>query len=101
MDYVHSVYLSDAYLQVFIMCFKDYKKYIVDGTFQKEEFIKSGKTKGIRRFLKMFTETYMFLAFLDSVLHNPENLLAFDKKIPMYGSEESNIILNKMLEWNR
>ncbi|KAJ8941115.1 hypothetical protein NQ318_007697 [Aromia moschata] len=81
MDYVQSVYLSDAYLQ-------------------KEEFIKSGKTKGIRRFLKMFTETYMFLAFLDTVLYNPENLTAFDKKIEMYGSEGSNVILDKLLEWN-
>lgn len=33
-DYVRSVYLSDAYLQVFILCFKDYKKYIVNGNFQ-------------------------------------------------------------------
>lgn len=39
MDYVHSVYLSDAYLQVFILCFKDYKKYIVDGNFQVRRFI--------------------------------------------------------------
>ncbi|XP_018562258.1 uncharacterized protein LOC108904263 isoform X2 [Anoplophora glabripennis] len=101
MDYVHSVYLSDAYLQVFILCFKNYKKYIVNGNFQKEEFLKNGKTKGIRRFLKMFTETYMFLAFLDSVLQNPENLLEFDKKIQMYGSEDSSVILDKLLEWNR
>ncbi|VEN50588.1 unnamed protein product [Callosobruchus maculatus] len=98
-DYVHSVYLSDAYLQVFIMCFKDYKKYFVNGSFQKEEFIKNAKTKGIRRFLNMFTETYMFLAFLDTVVQNPENLVDFDKKIVMYGSEESSIILDKLLEW--
>ncbi|KAJ8973857.1 hypothetical protein NQ317_000185 [Molorchus minor] len=109
MDYVHSVYLSDAYLQVFIISFKDYKKYIVNGSFSgeliqwrlKEEFIKNAKTKGIKRFLNMFTETYMFMAFLDAVLHNPENLVEFDKKIEMYGSEGSNVILDKLLEWNK
>ncbi|CAH1154284.1 unnamed protein product [Phaedon cochleariae] len=101
MDYVHSVYLSDAYLQVFIMCFKDYKKFFLDGVFQKEDFIKQAKTKGIRRFLRMFTETYMFLAFLDTVLNTPENLVEFDKKIEMYGSEDSSVILDKLLEWNR
>lgn len=34
MEYVHSVYLSDAYLQVFVICFKDYKNYFKDGVFQ-------------------------------------------------------------------
>ncbi|XP_056646797.1 uncharacterized protein LOC130451662 [Diorhabda sublineata] len=101
LEYVHSVYLSDAYLQVFIMCFKDYKKYFEDGVFHKEEFIKNGKTKGIRKFLNMFTETYMFLAFIDTVLNTPENLTEFDKKIEMYGSEDSNVILDKLLEWNK
>lgn len=43
----------------------------------------------------------MFLAFLDSVLQNPENLMEFNKKIQMYGSEDSNVILDKLLEWNR
>ncbi|CAG9863014.1 unnamed protein product [Phyllotreta striolata] len=101
MEYVQSVYLSDAYLQVFILCFKDYKKYFRDGVFLKEEFLKNAKTKGMRRFLKLFTETYMFLAFVDTVTGTPENLEEFDKKIEMYGSEESNIILDKLLEWNR
>ncbi|CAH1284787.1 unnamed protein product [Diabrotica balteata] len=101
LEYVRSVYLSDAYLQVFIMCFKDYKKYFRDGVFQKEEFLKNAKSKGIRRFLNMFTETYMFLAFLETVVNTPENLVGFDKKIEMYGSEDSNVILDKLLEWNR
>ncbi|KAG5872029.1 hypothetical protein JTB14_004933 [Gonioctena quinquepunctata] len=101
LEYVHSVYSSDAYLQVFIMCFKDYKQFFVDGVFQTEEFIKHGKTKGIRRFLRMFTETYMFLAFLDMVQNTPENLIEFDRKIGIYGSEDSSVILDKLLEWKR
>ncbi|XP_074026369.1 uncharacterized protein isoform X1 [Leptinotarsa decemlineata] len=100
-EYIHSVYLSDAYLQVFVVCFKDYKQFFVDGVFQTEEFIKHGKTKGIRRFLKMFTETYMFLAFVDAAINTPENLLEFDRKIVMYGSDDSNVILDKLLEWKR
>lgn len=67
---------------------------------QKEEFLKK-KTKGVKRFLKMFTETYMFQAFLDTVLTNPENLTEFDRKIEMYGSDESNVILDKLLDWHR
>lgn len=49
----------------------------------------------------MFTETYMFLAFVDTVLNTPENLVEFDKKIEMYGSDDSHVILDKLLEWNR
>lgn len=33
MEYVYSVYLADAYLYVFICCFKTYKQYVVDGQF--------------------------------------------------------------------
>lgn len=32
-EYVYSVYLADAYLYVFICCFKNYKRYIKDGQF--------------------------------------------------------------------
>lgn len=32
-DYVHSVYLSDAYLKVFIASLKHYKNHIADNTF--------------------------------------------------------------------
>ncbi|XP_019771863.2 DENN domain-containing protein 2B isoform X1 [Dendroctonus ponderosae] len=100
-EYVYSVYLADAYLYVFICCFKNYKQYIKNGQFLKEELIKNGKTKGIRRFLKMFTETCMFHAFMDTALNNPDSLAAFDKKIELYGSDESRIILDKLIDWHR
>ncbi|XP_066142084.1 uncharacterized protein [Euwallacea fornicatus] len=100
-EYVYSVYLADAYLYVFISCFKNYKQYIVDRKFQKDDLVKAGKSKGIRRFLKMFTETCMFHAFMDTALHNPESLAPFDKKIELYGSDESRVILDKLIEWHR
>lgn len=49
----------------------------------------------------MFTETCMFSAFIDSALNNPESLSMFDKKIELYGSDESSHILDKLIEWNR
>ncbi|XP_066253310.1 DENN domain-containing protein 2A-like [Euwallacea similis] len=100
-EYVYSVYLADAYLYVFISCFKNYKQYIVDRKFQKDDLIKAGKSKGIRRFLKMFTETCMFHAFMDTALNNSESLATFDKKIELYGSDESRVILDKLIEWHR
>lgn len=33
-DYVHSVYLSDAYIKVFIVALKHYKNHIVNKTFE-------------------------------------------------------------------
>ncbi|XP_060528644.1 uncharacterized protein LOC132703415 isoform X2 [Cylas formicarius] len=101
MDYVQSVYLADAYLQVFIFCLKNYKEFLVDGTFLKAEFLKNTKGKGTKRFLNMFTETCMFHAFIDSALQNPKSLEEFDKKIRLYSSDDCNIILDKLLEWNR
>jgi hypothetical protein len=68
---------------------------------QKESFIRGGRTKGIRRFLKWFTETTMFLSFIDSVTTNPESFTLFDQKIEMYGSDESNLIVTKLLEWKK
>ncbi|KAL1490863.1 hypothetical protein ABEB36_011548 [Hypothenemus hampei] len=100
-EYVYSVYLADAYLYVFICCFKNYKQFIVDKQFLKDELVKNAKTKGIRRFLKMFTETCMFHYFMDTALNNPESLSNFDKKIELYGSDESRIILDKLIDWHR
>jgi hypothetical protein len=99
--YVHSVYLSDAYLKVFIDSLKHYKNHINGNNFEKELFIRGGRTKGIRRFLKWFTETTMFLSFIDSVTTNPESFTLFDQKIEMYGSDESNLIVTKLLEWKK
>jgi hypothetical protein len=99
--YVHSVYLSDAYLKVFIDSLKHYKNHINGNNFEKESFIRGGRTKGIRRFLKWFTETTMFLSFIDSVTTNPESFTLFDQKIEMYGSDESNLIVTKLLEWKK
>ncbi|RZC39160.1 suppression of tumorigenicity 5 protein, partial [Asbolus verrucosus] len=92
-NYVHSVYLSDAYIKVFIASLKHYKNHISGGSFEKESFIRNAKTKGIRRFLKWFTETTMFISFIDSVLSNPDSFKLFDKKIEMYGSDESRFLL--------
>ncbi|KYB25414.1 DENN domain-containing protein 2B isoform X2 [Tribolium castaneum] len=100
-DYVHSVYLSDAYIKVFIVSLKHYKNHIVGKNFEKEAFVRNGKTKGIRRFLKWFTETSMFVSFIDMVISNPDSFTLFDKKIEMYGSDESNVILTKLLEWKK
>lgn len=43
----------------------------------------------------------MFHAFMDTAINNPESLAAFDKKIELYGSEESQIILDKLIDWHR
>ncbi|XP_050310886.1 DENN domain-containing protein 2B-like [Anthonomus grandis grandis] len=100
-EFVYSFYLADAYLSVFITCFKSYKQYVVEGQFLKDELIKNAKTKGIRRFLKMFTETGMFQGFVDAALHNPDTLALFDKKIELFGSDQSSSILDKLIEWHR
>ncbi|XP_076250836.1 uncharacterized protein LOC143190441 isoform X3 [Rhynchophorus ferrugineus] len=100
-EYVYSVYLADAYLSVFICCLKNYKQFVNNGQFLKEQFIAKAKTKGIRRFLNMFTETCMFSAFIDTALNNPESLETFDKKIKLYGSDGSRHILEKLIDWNR
>lgn len=68
---------------------------------QKESFIQNGKTKNIRRFLKWFTETNLFLTFIDTVLNDPTSFILFDKKIEMLGTEESNVILDKLIGWNK
>ena len=117
-EYVHSVYLSDAYVKVFIVALKHYRSHIVGDGFdvrtivaflrqklnhllQKENFIKSAKSKGIRRFLKWFTETTMFTSFIDSVISSTECFNSFDRKIEMYGSDESNKILSRLRDWKK
>ncbi|CAH1122110.1 unnamed protein product [Ceutorhynchus assimilis] len=100
-QYASSVFLADAYLNVLICCFRRYKQYIVDGKFLKDKLISDGGTRGRRRFLKMFTQTCMFQAFMDAALNNPESLAAFDKNIEFYGSDESRVILNKLIDWHR
>lgn len=100
-DSAHSVLLSDAYLRVFIHCCGHYKDYIVNGVFQKEPFIQHLKGKGLRRFLTWFTETTMFCSFLEQVQNDPSSYAIFDKRIQIYGSEESDIILEKMKDWKK
>ncbi|XP_063921936.1 DENN domain-containing protein 2B-like isoform X2 [Zophobas morio] len=100
-EYVHSVYLSDAYVKVFIVALKHYRSHIVGDGFDKENFIKSAKSKGIRRFLKWFTETTMFTSFIDSVISSTECFNSFDRKIEMYGSDESNKILSRLRDWKK
>lgn len=100
-DSAYSVLLSDAYLRVFIHCCGHYKDYIVNGNFQKEAFIQHVKGKGLRRFLTWFTETTMFCTFLEQVQNDPSSYAIFDKRIQIYGSEESDIILEKMKDWKK
>ncbi|XP_030755437.1 uncharacterized protein LOC115881873 [Sitophilus oryzae] len=100
-EYVYSSYLANAYLYVFIYCLKNYKECVVDGQFLKDQFMANGKTKGVRRFLKMFTETCMFHAFMDTALNNPESLTDFDKKMELYGSDDSHVVIDKLIGWKK
>ncbi|KAK9876911.1 hypothetical protein WA026_015947 [Henosepilachna vigintioctopunctata] len=93
----YSYNLTDAYIQVFAMVLKNYRDYIVNGNFQKEAFIRSGKTRGIRRFLNWFTDTTMFSTFVDAVITNSQDFSLFDKKIALYGN--SGLSLDKLLDW--
>ncbi|XP_044753319.1 uncharacterized protein LOC123312849 [Coccinella septempunctata] len=95
----HSFYLTDAYIHMFSVALKNYRDYIVNGNFQREAFIRSAKRKGVRRFLNWFTESSMFLTFVDSVITNSQDFSQFDKKIAMYASEQSVLILDKILDW--
>lgn len=68
---------------------------------QREAFIDHIKRKGIRRFLTWFTETTMFYSFLDQIESDPSSYAIFDKRIEIYGSEESAVILDKMKDWKK
>ncbi|KAL3270319.1 hypothetical protein HHI36_009370 [Cryptolaemus montrouzieri] len=95
----HSYCLTDAYVNMFAIVLKNYGDYIVNGNFQKEAFIRSRKSKGVRRFLNWFTDTTMFLTFVDAVITNSQDFSQFDEKIALYGTESSSLILDKLLDW--
>ncbi|XP_045474322.1 uncharacterized protein LOC123680457 isoform X2 [Harmonia axyridis] len=95
----HSFRLTDAYIHMFAVVLKNYKDYIVNGNFQKEAFIRSYKSKGVRRFLKWFTDTSMFLTFVDNVITKSQDFEQFDKKIASFTSETSGLNLDKLLDW--
>ncbi|XP_019881889.2 DENN domain-containing protein 2B isoform X2 [Aethina tumida] len=77
-EYNRSKYLRDAYLNVFLLCMSHYKNHLKGDTFDRDKFVKNGKTKGIRKFLEMFTQTTMFNEFLKTA---SEGVSDFDKMI--------------------
>lgn len=97
----HNILLSDAFLRVFVDSCGHYKTFIIDGKFQKDEFVSHPMRKSIRQFLKWFTETTMFCTFIESVKSSTANYSIFDKRIQIYTSPESDAILNKMKDWKK
>ncbi|CAH0555914.1 unnamed protein product [Brassicogethes aeneus] len=79
MEYTRSKCLSDAYLQVFAMSISHYKNHLENGEFRAKEFVQCGKTKGIRKFLVLFTQTFMFNEFISTA--SPEKISDFDRSL--------------------
>ncbi|KAF5273928.1 hypothetical protein FQA39_LY01043 [Lamprigera yunnana] len=94
----HNIFLSDAFLRIFIYTCGHYKNYLNEGDFNKSEFMQYGrpKRKRIREFLKWFTETSMFHNFVELALNESNNLDLFDQRIKIYSSNSAADILNKM-----
>lgn len=72
-EYNQYACLRKAYLNVFQVCFHNYKNCIINGAFDEKALIDNGVTSGTKRFLKLFAQTNTFMAFVDTVLNEPEN----------------------------
>lgn len=115
-----NILFSDAFLRVFVDSCGQYKEFLIPGVGfqvrmrcfcvflrlfylrpQKNEFILSQKNKGIKRFLKWFTETAMFCYFVDNIVMNPSSYPIFDKRIKIYTSQDAALILEKMKDWKK
>ncbi|KAK5644878.1 hypothetical protein RI129_006178 [Pyrocoelia pectoralis] len=93
----HNIFLSDAFLRIFIYTCGHYKEYTLNETFNKAAFIRHGRQKRrIREFLKWFTETTMFHHFIDLASSKSPSLDLFDQRIQIYSSQSAGEILNKM-----
>lgn len=101
-EIARNILFSDAFLRVFINSCVGYKDFVTsENGFQKDAFIASRKSKGVKRFLRWFTETAMFHSFVDNLLNNINCYPIFDKRIQIYSSQDAATILEKMKDWKR
>ncbi|KAB0794941.1 hypothetical protein PPYR_11780 [Photinus pyralis] len=97
----HNIFLSDAFLRIFIYTCGHYKIYTSSENFDRAAFIRHGRQKRrIREFLKWFTETTMFHHFIDLASTKSPSLDLFDQRIQIYTSQSAGEILSKMKSKN-